>query len=562
MIGEARLPVLDRARAAVLSPAAAYGALALVTLLLCWWLATAIPGMVPSRVLPSPLEVVARLGTLIAEPFSGSTLTGHALASLQRWFLGVLAALCLGLPVGIFLAWLPPLRAVITPTFELLRYIPPFAWVPIAVLWFGASTTTQALIVFIAAFPACVINTQLGVGQVDPILLRAARTLGAGSATTLRTGRAPVCRREHLHRHQDRVQQRLDGAGRCRAGGRQTGPRFPDFPGADQRFRRHHSRRHDDHRRARVPDRRRPSTLAAFAAAVENERRSSIGMSWTAFEQAPTPHGHRPEATRMTAQPPAKMEIRGVCKTFHARGGSVVALERCDLSIAQGEFVTVVGPSGCGKSTLMMIAAGLDAPTSGEILVDGVPAGPAGPSRTVVFQRFALFPSETVAQNIGFGLSVAGIERSERERRVSEQLEFMGLAQFRDAYPHELSGGMQQRVAIARALVVRPDILLMDEPFGALDAQTRTVLQEEVSRLRRVMNYTVMFITHSVEEAVYLGDRVVIMSSRPGRIKRIIDIPREAEWRGLEIEEASNHASFIEFKREIWELIRAEIVRH
>ncbi len=264
----------------------------------------------------------------------------------------------------------------------------------------------------------------------------------------------------------------------------------------------------------------------------------------------------------MTAQPPAKMEIRGVCKTFHARGGSVVALERCDLSIAQGEFVTVVGPSGCGKSTLMMIAAGLDAPTSGEILVDGVPAGPAGPSRTVVFQRFALFPSETVAQNIGFGLSVAGIERSERERRVSEQLEFMGLAQFRDAYPHELSGGMQQRVAIARALVVRPDILLMDEPFGALDAQTRTVLQEEVSRLRRVMNYTVMFITHSVEEAVYLGDRVVIMSSRPGRIKRIIDIPREAEWRGLEIEEASNHASFIEFKREIWELIRAEIVRH
>ncbi len=185
MIGEARLPVLDRARAAVLSPAAAYGALALVTLLLCWWLATAIPGMVPSRVLPSPLEVVARLGTLIAEPFSGSTLTGHALASLQRWFLGVLAALCLGLPVGIFLAWLPPLRAVITPTFELLRYIPPFAWVPIAVLWFGASTTTQALIVFIAAFPACVINTQLGVGQVDPILLRAARTLGAGSATTL-----------------------------------------------------------------------------------------------------------------------------------------------------------------------------------------------------------------------------------------------------------------------------------------------------------------------------------------------------------------------------------------
>jgi NitT/TauT family transport system ATP-binding protein len=166
-----------------------------------------------------------------------------------------------------------------------------------------------------------------------------------------------------------------------------------------------------------------------------------------------------------------------------------------------------------------------------------------------------------VAQNIGFGLSVAGVPRDEHNRRVDEQLELMNLARFRDAYPHELSGGMQQRVAIARALVVRPDILLMDEPFGALDAQTRTVLQEEVSRLRRVMNYTVMFITHSVEEAVYLGDRVVVMSRGPGRIKREIAVPHDAAWRGLEIEEAATHGEFIDIKREIWELIRSEIVR-
>jgi NitT/TauT family transport system ATP-binding protein len=260
-------------------------------------------------------------------------------------------------------------------------------------------------------------------------------------------------------------------------------------------------------------------------------------------------------------QAPPKMEIRGVSKTFHARSGDVAALDRCDLAIRQGEFVTVVGPSGCGKSTLMMIAAGLEDASSGQVLVDGRPAGPAGPQRTVVFQRFALFPSETVAQNIAFGLRVAGVERGERERRVAEQLEFMRLAQFRDAYPHELSGGMQQRVAIARALVVRPEILLMDEPFGALDAQTRTVLQEEISRLSREMSYTVMFITHSVEEAVYLGERVVVMSTRPGRIKKEIAIPRDTDWRGLEIEEASNDASFIAVKREIWEQIRTEIVR-
>ena len=268
----------------------------------------------------------------------------------------------------------------------------------------------------------------------------------------------------------------------------------------------------------------------------------------------------RPAAATAVSGP--KMEIRGVSKRFVSRRGEVDALATCDVAIAKGEFVTVVGPSGCGKSTLMMIAAGLEAPSTGDILVDGKPAGPAGPRRTVVFQRFALFPSETVAENIAFGLRVAQVARAETEARVAEQLELMGLARFRDAYPHELSGGMQQRVAIARALVVRPDILLMDEPFGALDAQTRTVLQEEVSRLQRELHYTVLFITHSVEEAVYLSDRVVVMSKGPGRIKREITVPRDAAWRGLEIEEAGTHASFMQTKREIWELIRAEIVRH
>lgn len=172
--------------------ATVYGSSALGVLLVLWWVATAIPDFIPPRVLPSPLDVVARFGSLLAEPFSGATLVGHAGVSLQRWGLGVLVALGLGLPVGIALAWLPPLRAVVTPTFELLRYIPPFAWVPIAVLWFGASTTTQALIVFIAAFPACIINTQLAVAQVDTILVRAARTLGAGSMTTLRSVVLPV----------------------------------------------------------------------------------------------------------------------------------------------------------------------------------------------------------------------------------------------------------------------------------------------------------------------------------------------------------------------------------
>jgi NitT/TauT family transport system ATP-binding protein len=257
-----------------------------------------------------------------------------------------------------------------------------------------------------------------------------------------------------------------------------------------------------------------------------------------------------------------KMEIRGVSKTYTTRKSETYALETTDLSIGTGEFVTIVGPSGCGKSTLMMIAAGLEEPSTGEILVDGSPAGPAGPKRSVVFQRFALFPSETVAQNIGFGLSVAHVSKVERTERIEEQLTLMGLEQFRNSYPKELSGGMQQRVAIARALIVRPEILLMDEPFAALDAQTRTVMQEEVSRLHRRMQSTVFFITHSVEEAVYLADRVVVMSKRPGRIKKEISIPHDAPWRTGDIEDAMTYGDFNELRKEIWDLVREEITTH
>jgi NitT/TauT family transport system ATP-binding protein len=264
-----------------------------------------------------------------------------------------------------------------------------------------------------------------------------------------------------------------------------------------------------------------------------------------------------PEEPGMTTTP--KLEIRGVAKRFETRRGTVDALSECDLSISTGEFVTIVGPSGCGKSTLMMIAAGLESATSGEILVDGHPAGRPGPDRSVVFQKFALFPSETVRKNIEFGLDVARVPADERRRRVDAQLELMNLSQFAGAYPHELSGGMQQRVAIARALVVQPGILLMDEPFGALDAQTRTILQDEVSRLHREQHYTVLFITHSVEEAVFLADRVIVMSARPGRIKKEIAVPRDAAWRDGDIEEAMGDPDFSALRQEVWQLVREEI---
>ena len=224
--------------------------------------------------------------------------------------------------------------------------------------------------------------------------------------------------------------------------------------------------------------------------------------------------------------PPAlpKMELRGVSKKFQTRRGEVVALTECDLAIQKAEFVTVVGPSGCGKSTLMMIAAGLTEPSTGDILVDGRPAGAPGPKRSVVFQRFALFPSETAAQNIEFGLRVAGIDKAEREARVQEQLALMGLEQFRHAYPSELSGGMQQRVAIARAFVFDPAVLLMDEPFSALDEMNRDKQRMGLLEFWQSNRKSVMFVTHSVPEAIMLSDRIILMAAHPGRIAEIIDV--------------------------------------
>ena len=264
--------------------------------------------------------------------------------------------------------------------------------------------------------------------------------------------------------------------------------------------------------------------------------------------------------TSSEAAPVPKLELRNITKWYGKRGSGVLAVDDSSISVQKGEFVVVVGPSGCGKSTLMTVGAGLEDPTMGEVLVDGKPAGPPGPTRSVVFQKFALFPSETVEQNIKFGLQMTGVPAAEQEKRLAEQLEIMGLQQFRKAYPSELSGGMQQRVAIARALVMEPEILLMDEPFGALDAQTRTILQEEVQRLVREHQYTVLFITHSVEEAVYLGDRVVVMTKRPGKIKKEISLPRDVVWKRGDIEQAAEHPDFIKARREIWGLVREEIV--
>src|SRR5437764_58271 len=217
--------------------------------------------------------------------------------------------------------------------------------------------------------------------------------------------------------------------------------------------------------------------------------------------------------------PPSKLAIDDVSKTFQSATGKVLALDRVNLQVNEGEFVCLVGPSGCGKSTLLNIIAGLIPPESGRVLLDDEPIRQAGPDRAVIFQDAALFPWLTAAQNVEFALKRVK-NRRERRERAMEHLKMMHLTRFADSYPHELSGGMRQRVAIARALALNPDVLLMDEPFAALDAQTRDMLIEEVQRIWLETRKTVVFVTHNVMEAVTLADRVLCMGARPGCIKQ------------------------------------------
>jgi NitT/TauT family transport system ATP-binding protein len=255
----------------------------------------------------------------------------------------------------------------------------------------------------------------------------------------------------------------------------------------------------------------------------------------------------------------AAIGMRGVSRTFGTGSKVVHALGPVDLDIGSGEFVCLVGPSGCGKSTLLRLVGKLLRPSDGVIDL-AVSAGAGGPGRAstaVVFQEYSIFPWRTVEQNIRLGLDVAGMRRSEAKKRARVWIERLGLTGFADVYPATLSGGMKQRVSIARALAVDPEILLMDEPFAALDAQLRLILQEELLQLWQSDQRTVLFVTHSLDEAILLGDRVVVMSARPGRIIADITVPfgrpRTADVRAS--------GEFAALEREIWDLLRAEVTR-
>lgn len=243
----------------------------------------------------------------------------------------------------------------------------------------------------------------------------------------------------------------------------------------------------------------------------------------------------------------AALELRGVGKSF----GDLDVLRGVDLAVQPGEFAAIVGPSGCGKSTALRMFAGLETASSGEVLSNGAPIGGPSPQRMLIFQEHALYPWLTVEDNVGFGLDIAGVPRAERANRIREALDKVNLTGFNRFYPSQLSGGMRQRAAIARALVMDPDILLLDEPYGALDAMTRLKMQNELIRIWQGTGKTMLLITHDIDEAIYLADKVFVMSERPGRILRTIPIvePRPRNRNG---------ERFMALRREIMGLLGLE----
>ncbi|MCK1525174.1 ABC transporter ATP-binding protein [Bradyrhizobium sp. 17] len=259
-----------------------------------------------------------------------------------------------------------------------------------------------------------------------------------------------------------------------------------------------------------------------------------------------------------------KIRFEHVRKDFLVRGKDggpaqrFTALDDITLDVRPGEFLALVGPSGCGKSTLLDLLGGLSLPSSGRILLDGKAINGPARDRGIVFQQYALFPWRTAAQNVEFGLDIAGLKARARREKALHYLDLVGLSGFADRYPHELSGGMKQRVAIARSLAYDPGVLLMDEPFAALDAQTRETLQGELLRIWRSTGKTILFITHGIDEAVVLGQRVAVMTSRPGRIKQIVDIPDELH---SETEDVRSLHQFGRVRHEVWSLLRDEVLK-
>ena len=492
------------------------------------WHLLSTSGLVNRILTPTPGDVVQAIVTGIG---NGMILLDVAW-SVSRVVVGYLLGAVLGIAAGLLTARYQFINNLLSPTLQTLRPIPPIAIVPLTIIWFGLTEGAKYFLVAWGVFFVVWIATFMGVQRINPLLIRAAQSLGRAAETDAARGdlsrRAPV----HRGRAQDFGHHRVLLA-RGRGGRRRIRRRC--VPGQ------HRSPEHADGTHDRLP--------------VRAGR--DLGRRRLRLQQDCAPRGVLAVTAVGTHGRTGNISLRDVQVEFGAGASRVRAIERVSLDIPSGEFAALLGPSGCGKSTLLNVVAGFIAPTQGSAALDGKAIVAPGSERGVVFQQPALFPWKTVRQNIALGPRMAGLSRREVDDITGHFMELVGLNQFADHYPDALSGGMQQRVGIARALANNPSVLLMDEPFGSLDAQTRELMQENLLRIWDRNRTTVLFVTHDIDEAVYLADRVVLMSARPASL--IADII--VELKRPRNPEVLDTAEFLDVKKTCRDLIREESIK-
>jgi ABC-type nitrate/sulfonate/bicarbonate transport system ATPase subunit/ABC-type nitrate/sulfonate/bicarbonate transport system permease component len=477
-----------------------------VVAIIAWQLATAGKSF---SLIPPPSTVAMTawdyaFGGIRNDSYSATLLT-NAIASIGRVYGGFFVAMVIALPLGLLLGRSKRARAFIDPTLQFLRPIPVTAWLPLTMIIFGLGPPATIALIALGTFFPMLLNTVDGVRLVEPRLIEAAEMLGTPKAAIFTRVILPAASPSIF----TGIRIGLGLAWVLLVVGEMTGV---------------------------------PTGLGANIMDARQLSRTDLVISGMVFIGSACCGG-----TPVLAAEPATaigvpaITARHLEKTYMSanRNGSVTethALSDINLEIKQGEFICIIGASGCGKSTLLRIVAGFETVSSGELLVMGKPVTAPGPDRGMVFQDYALFPWLSVAQNIAYGPRQAGRSAAEIAELAERYLDIVGLQKFRNRYPHELSGGMKQRVAIARVLANDPAVILMDEPFGALDAFTRNGLQESLLHIWEAARKTILFITHSVDEAVYLSDRVIVLSPHPGRLKLElpIDLPRPRDIASVE----------------------------
>ena len=486
-----------------------FTALSIIIALLIWQFVSSSDA---GAVIASPADVFK---SFIKEITNGKLLH-HIAISLFRVLSGFALAFIVSIPIAFLMGWYQPIQLLIEPIIQFLRNIPALAYIPLVVVAQGVGESAKITVIFISTFLVMIITVYQGVKEVDSTLIKAARVLGAKDKDIFLKVVIPAS-----------VPYILVGM-RLGLGASLTTLIAAELTGSN----------------AGLGQMIQEASLY-FRMDIVMLGIILIGITGLVLNLIVSIIENRVTVWQ---------EISNVSKIYKGTNKDVHALDNVNLDIYKNEFVCVIGSSGCGKSTLLNILAGLDIPNSGTIEIDGKAIEGTGVDRGVVFQQYALFPWLTVAKNVAFGLELQKKSKDEINKIVDHYLKAVGLIDFKNSYPKELSGGMKQRVAIARAYAVNPNILLMDEPFGALDAQTRAQLQTELLNTWDNEKKTCFFITHDVDEAVFLAQRVVIMSPRPGRIKAIVEVPISYP----RVPETKLSKEFNDIKKELWQLVYQE----